>query len=123
VTTNDDPRLLTEANIWLATTRPNGKPHLIPIWFVWVNERFYICTPDDSVKARNLRANPRASVALEDGNKPVIAECTSEFIPMPFPAAVVEGFVRKYEWNISNDTVYRALIELTPQKWLHWQPG
>jgi nitroimidazol reductase NimA-like FMN-containing flavoprotein (pyridoxamine 5'-phosphate oxidase superfamily) len=120
---NDDPRLLTDANIWLATTRPNGKPHLIPIWFVWVDGRFYICTPEDSVKARNLRANPRASVSLEDGSKPVIAECTAEFLQKPYPAAVVEGFVRKYDWEISNDTAYQALIALTPQKWLHWQPG
>ena len=48
-----EARLQTERNIWLATTRPNGKPHLIPIWFVWLNERFY--KPTDT-KAKPRRA-------------------------------------------------------------------
>ena len=75
-----DPRLLTERNIWLATTRPSGRPHLIPIWFVWVDERFYICTGGNSVKARNLNATLQATVALEDGNRPLIAECRVELL-------------------------------------------
>ena len=31
-----DERLRTEANVWLATMRPDGRPHVSPIWFVWV---------------------------------------------------------------------------------------
>src|SRR5215207_9039705 len=92
-----DPRLQTERNVWLATTRLNRKPHLIPIWFVWVEEKFYLCTSDEqSVKVRNLRANPRASVALEDGDKPLIAECSAQITEKPFPAAVVDAFRQKF---------------------------
>jgi F420H(2)-dependent biliverdin reductase len=120
---NPDPRLQTARNIWLATTRSNGKPHLVPIWFVWVDERFYICTASDSVKVRNLQANPRASVSLEDGDKPVIAECTARLVEQPFPAAVVQAFQDKFQWDISTDRSYQALVELTPEKWLHWQVG
>jgi hypothetical protein len=120
---NTDPRLQTERNIWLATTRPNGKPHLIPIWFVWVDERFYICTGETSVKVHNLRANSRASVALEDGNKPLIAECTARLVENPFPDAVVQAFIQKFNWEISSDRSYGTLIELTPEKWLSWQTG
>jgi hypothetical protein len=120
---NDNRRLQSERNIWLATTRPNGRPHLIPIWFVWVAERFYICTSGDSVKVKNLATNPRASVALEDGNQPLIAECSTRLVPKPFPAAVVQAFVEKFEWDISKDTTYQALVELTPEKWLSWSTG
>lgn len=120
---NDNPRLQSERNIWLATTRPNGKPHLIPIWFVWVEERFYICTGGDSVKVRNLRADGRASVALEDGNRPLIAECTARLLEKPFPAAVMAAFQQKFNWDIRSDASYGALIELTPVKWLSWQTG
>jgi F420H(2)-dependent biliverdin reductase len=120
---NSDPRLLTERNIWLATTRPNGKPHLIPIWFVWVDERFYICTADDSVKVRNLRAIPRASVSLENGNQPLIAECVARLLEQPFPPAVVHAFRQKFDWDITSDKTYGILIELTPKKWLSWQAG
>jgi len=122
----NDSRLVTERNIWLATTRPNGKPHLIPIWFCYVQDKFYICT-QDSIKVKNLRASPRASVALEDGNRPVLAEGTARFIDRPFPADVVSAFQEKYQWTIerdgeppAEDKTYNILIEITPEKWLKW---
>jgi hypothetical protein len=122
-TMNLDDRLITERNIWLATTRPNGKPHLVPIWFVWSAARAYICTPADSVKARNLAANPRASFALEDGNRPHIIECHTRTLARPYPAEIVQAFLEKYGWNIQSDSSYNALIELTPEKWLSWSTG
>lgn len=118
-----DSRLLSDRNIWLATTRPSGMPHLVPIWFVWLDERFYICTGARSVKARNLRLCPRAVVALEDGNHPLIAECSAEFLPRPFAGAVVAAFQEKYIWNIADDPTYDAVIALTPIKWLSWSTG
>lgn len=118
-----DPRLITDRNIWLATTRSNGKPHLIPIWFVWVDQRFYICTGGKSVKAHNLRRAAHASVALENGNQPLIAECSVAFLSKPWPSAVTAAFQAKYVWNIDHDASYDALIALTPEKWLSWQTG
>ena len=123
---NDNPRLQTESNIWLATTRPNGKPHLIPIWFVWLHECAYVCTGESSVKVKNLHANPRATIALEDGNQPVIAECAASFVASPFPAEVIAAFQHKYNWNITSPVSDAAsdyvLIALHPEKWLTWIP-
>ena len=116
----DDPRLLTDANVWLSTTRPSGKPHLIPIWFIWLNDRFYICTESHSVKIRNLRHNSGVSVALEDGNKPVIAEGQAVLNEGPFPEDVRQAFIAKYNWDISTDRTAHILIEIVPQKWLKW---
>jgi PPOX class probable F420-dependent enzyme len=123
---SNDPRLLTEKNIWLATVRPDGRPHLVPIWFVWIDEKVYICT-QESVKVKNLRANPRASVALENGTQPAIAEGTARFVERPFPPRVVQAFAEKYEWTIerdgqppAEDNTYNVLIEITPAKWLKW---
>jgi len=120
--TNDN-RLLTDRNVWLSTVRPDGRPHLIPIWFIWLEEKFYICTGEQSVKTRNLLANPRASVALEDGDRPLIAECTVVLLRRPFPAGVVQAFLEKYAWNIATDAAYNCLLELTPAKWLTWKTG
>lgn len=111
-------RLLSEQNIWLATIRPDGRPHLVPIWFVWVDESFYICTEAQSVKARNLRANPRASVALENGAQPIVAECRAQLIEPPYPAAVAAAFFTKFEWDITTDQQYNVLIALQPQRWV-----
>jgi PPOX class probable F420-dependent enzyme len=120
----EDPRLLTDRNVWLATVRPNGKPHLIPIWFVWHNARFYICTQGDSVKIKNIQANPRVSVSLEDGNKPAVAEGTAVLSKRPYPDDIAALFQQKYNWDINaesgTDAGYTRLIEIAPQKWLKW---
>ena len=120
----DDPRLQTAPNVWMSTTRPNGKPHLIPIWFIWLNDRFYICTESKSVKIQNLRHNAGISVALEDGNKPVIAEGKAVLIETSFPEAVRQAFISKYKWDISADpgSGQHTLIEIAPEKWLKWEP-
>lgn len=115
-----DPRLLSDRNVWLATTRADGRPHLVPIWFAWVNERFYICTEAKSVKVRNLKTNPRASVSLENGNQPLIAEGAARLLDPPHPPEVVAAFKEKYDWDITTDASYTALIEITPEKWLKW---
>ena len=52
-------RLESEANIWLATVRADGRPHLTPVWFAWHNEKLYACIEAGSVKARNLGQNRR----------------------------------------------------------------
>jgi hypothetical protein len=30
-----DARLRHEPIIWLSSVRPDGRPHLVPIWFLW----------------------------------------------------------------------------------------
>ncbi len=108
-------RLQTEQNLWLATVRPNGTPHLVPIWFVWVAEKIYLCTGVDSVKVRNLTRNPQVSVALEDGTKPIVIEGVAQPIGHS-PAAVVDAFQRKYDWDITSDNIYTRIIEIEPKR-------
>lgn len=115
-----DPRLFTDRNVWFATTRPNGRPHLVPIWFIWHNDKFYICTQGDSVKIKNLRHSPRAVVSLEDGNKPLIAEGSVVMSNRPYPADIAADFKQKYDWDINTDAGYTTLIEVTVEKWLKW---
>lgn len=113
-----ETRLQTAPNIWLATARPNGRPHLIPVWFLWLNGNFYFCTAMRSVKARNLMANPRASVALEDGNQPVIAECAARLVARPYSDELIRGFKEKYDWDVRKTSQYDSMFELQPYKWL-----
>jgi F420H(2)-dependent biliverdin reductase len=115
-------RLASEANVWLATTRSDGRPHLVPIWFVWHDEQFYILTTLASVKAKNLLSNPHASVALESGSQPLIAECSARRVESPYSSELVEVFQRKYDWDITQDGEYNGMFVLTPLKWLTWNP-
>jgi F420H(2)-dependent biliverdin reductase len=116
------PRLEHEANIWLATVRPDRRPHLVPIWFVWNDNKVWICTPESSQKMRNLRANPSAMAALEGGDSPVILEGTAVSRPVAAcPDAVALAFQQKYDWNIrTDDDEDYILIEFTPTRLIAW---
>ena len=113
-------RLEEERNIWFATMRPDGRPHLVPLWFAWHNNLIYVCIQPNSVKAHNLQQNPRVSLSLEDGSNVVICEGETAVIPTPYPSPVIAIFQKKYDWNITTDADYTQLIAITPHKWLTW---
>ena len=65
----------------LATVWPDGRPHVAPIWFVVEDGALVFNTWHTSVKARNLRADPRAALAVDYQEPPfgyVIVEGTVE---------------------------------------------
>ncbi|MFZ4519251.1 MAG: pyridoxamine 5'-phosphate oxidase family protein [Microthrixaceae bacterium] len=120
-------RLADDRNLWLATARPDGRPHLVPVWFVFVGGSFWVGTGARSVKVANVRRSGLATVALEDGNAPVAAECAAREVARPFPAEVVTAFRDKYSWDldvdVDEDLGEVALLELTPDRWLFGGPA
>ena len=51
---------------WLATVDPAGRPHTVPVWFLWQEDGTVLTyTRAGKAKLRNLRANPRVSLALD----------------------------------------------------------
>jgi PPOX class probable F420-dependent enzyme len=111
-------RLEHEQIIWLASVRPSGRPHLVPLWFVWADGRIYLCVTGTSVKVRNLVDNPAVALALESGSSPVVVEGLATMLAPPWPDEVVQGFQRKYNWTITTDAAYDTLVAVTPQRWL-----
>jgi nitroimidazol reductase NimA-like FMN-containing flavoprotein (pyridoxamine 5'-phosphate oxidase superfamily) len=66
---------LTEArNYFLSTVRPDGRPHVMPVWGVWIEDRFYFSTGKTSVKAKNLAKNPDCVICPDNGEEAVIME-------------------------------------------------
>ncbi|NTU80863.1 MAG: pyridoxamine 5'-phosphate oxidase [Chloroflexales bacterium] len=111
-------RLEREQIIWLATVRPDGRPHLVPLWFVWAGGSIYLCVTGSSVKVRNIAANPAVSLALESGSAPVVVEGHAALLARPWPDKAVLGFQRKYDWTLTTDAEYDTLVAVTPQRWL-----
>ena len=69
-----EERMSKSMNYWIASTRPDGRPHATPVWGFWHAGVFYFGTGDESQKARNFAANPAVSVHLESGDEAVILE-------------------------------------------------
>ena len=109
-----DPRLQTAQNLWVATVRPDGRPHLVPVWFVVSGEAWYFVTDPHSIKAQNLQRNSKVALALEDGSQPHIVEGTAQ--PVTPSSEVVHLFKEKYAWDITTDTQYTAVYEVSITK-------
>lgn len=61
-------------NYWISTTRPDGRPHAMPVWGVWLDNRLIFGTDRKSRKALNLAVNPAVSAHTESGDDAVIIE-------------------------------------------------
>ncbi|MEO9139840.1 MAG: pyridoxamine 5'-phosphate oxidase family protein [Jatrophihabitans sp.] len=67
-------RLRASLYYWLATVRPDGTPHSVPRWGVWLDGRFYYDGAPTTRHVRNLERNPACTLTLESGTEVVIIE-------------------------------------------------
>lgn len=66
---------LTRAHAYfVATVRPDGRPHVMPVWGVWLDDALYFSTGAESCKARNLAADPRCVVTIDDAREAVVVD-------------------------------------------------
>jgi PPOX class probable F420-dependent enzyme len=54
----------------LATVRKDGRPHVVPIWFDLDGEAIVFTTGGESVKARNMKRDPRVCICVDDETPP-----------------------------------------------------
>ncbi|APU16664.1 MULTISPECIES: pyridoxamine 5'-phosphate oxidase family protein [Actinoalloteichus] len=114
-------RLNTERTTMLCTVRPDGSPHVAPVWFVYRDGTWWVSTGEGSRKARNLIAEPRVSLALPDGEAPVVAEGRAVVHRVLHPE-IVAAFAEKYDgWDLTEpgygvDTT--VLVEVEATRWL-----
>lgn len=67
---------------WFATTRPDGRPHVVPLDGIWLDDLWYFGGAPEVVHQRNLRHNQRAAINLPDTTAAVIVEGTAEFVTL-----------------------------------------
>lgn len=59
---------------WVGTTDPDGQPHAVPVWGVWVDDTLFFDGAPYARWVRNLEANPKVVVHLESGEQVAILE-------------------------------------------------
>ncbi|HEV8525646.1 MAG TPA: pyridoxamine 5'-phosphate oxidase family protein [Terriglobales bacterium] len=98
-------RLTKTHNYWIATTRPDGAPHAMPVWGVWHEGAFYFSTGRQSRKARNLAANPRCVVCTERASEAVIVEgVAQELKDGAILRSVGPVYRKKYKWDFEAES-------------------
>ena len=68
---------------WLASTRPDGAPHLVAVWGLWSDGALHFSTSGASRKAANLRHEPRCVVSTERADEAVVVEGTAAPVTDP----------------------------------------
>jgi hypothetical protein len=65
------------ATYWLATTRPDGRPHIAAVGALWVDGKVYFTSSDAARKGRNLSANPQCAVSVSLPDLDLVIEGTA----------------------------------------------
>jgi Pyridoxamine 5'-phosphate oxidase len=117
-----EQKLVESRTYWLATTRPDGRPHTVPVDGIWLQGALYFGGDPATVHVRNLRSDPRAVLHTESGESPVIVEGAAEW-HQPSPeeiSSLVEATRAKYGYPVSPDSYSAGTWRLSPGLVLAW---
>jgi hypothetical protein len=112
-------RLEKSHNYWIATARPDARPHLMLVWGIWWQEAFWFSTGPRTRKAKNLAGNSRCAIGTESADEAVILEgsvqvITDRSVWKPF----ADVYNRKYGGDIgpllesSDGSIFRVTPEI-----------
>lgn len=91
-----EDKLRQSLHFWMATTRPDGRPHVVPRWGVWVDEAFWYDGSPQTRHALNAVHNPSCTLHLEDGAAAVIIEGTTA-TSMPIEGEMGDRLAAEFE--------------------------
>ena len=115
----------------LATNRRDGSPHVVPLWYYYDGESFWMSSDKEANKVQNARRDPRATLCIDEES-------------MPYKGVVAYGTITLTEENLSETarniisrylseaevTTYKSphpngsiLLKLTPERFYSWDYG
>jgi general stress protein 26 len=95
-----DQRLKKSHNYWITTVKPDGSPHTMVVWGLWMDGRFLFSTGSKSRKARNLARNPKCVLCTELANEAVIVEGIAAIAAVDSRRKMLPAYERKYKFDM-----------------------
>lgn len=112
-------RLDRARRYWIATTRPDGRPHCRPVWGVWVDDA--VCFSTGSAAITNLLARPDISVQVDEDGEVVIIEGTATPIEdRPLTERIVLAYNAKYRWDLDVNALPGPFLRVSPRVVFGW---
>ena len=112
-------RLEKANNYWICSTRPDGRPHAVPVWGVFADGAVVFSTDPTSRKAKNLTANPAITVHLESGDEAVIVEGLARKAKLT--RAMDDAYNAKYKMRLSSFPGPVGIYEVKPKIVMAWR--
>lgn len=111
-----EERLVGCKNFYLSTVTPEGRPHVMPVWGLWLDGKFFFSTGRQSRKSKNIAANPYATVATGNSDEAVIVEGTvSQLHDRDYRKRFEKSVTEKYNFNVEGYEEEPVYI-LTPER-------
>ena len=115
-------RLIRAHNYWVSTTCPDGRPHAMPVWGLWMDEMFCFSTARRSRKARNLSRDARLIVHLESGGQTVILEGrVRQITDAGLMKRYVAAYEPKYRFRPDPADSTQVMYGVRPRKGFGWR--
>jgi PPOX class probable F420-dependent enzyme len=126
-----DRLLWREPVIWLSSVRPDGAPHLVPIWFSWDGETILVASKPYARKVANIRFNPAVMIALGEAEADFdigMLQGQADLLPTPAREALPTAHLTKYADRMAaigltpNEflATYSQVIRIRPTRFLPW---
>lgn len=124
-----EERLRESLHYWLATTRPDGRPHVVPRWGVWLDGAFWYDGSPETVHVRNLVEDPDIVLHLESGTEVTVVEGRSirpDPITGELGSRLAAEYARKYGPDYTpsadawSDEIAGGMRTIEPVKVIAW---
>lgn len=111
----------------ISTIRSDGRPHMVPILFIWENKKIFFLTSGTSIKAKNIINNSKVSFCTDDQTPPfsfVIIEGDAKIVPNPSNLVEWAGKIgSRYKAKEASERMMKQnydkgmiLVEVVPSK-------
>jgi PPOX class probable F420-dependent enzyme len=108
-------------NYWIGTTRPDGSPHAMPVWGLWLDGVLYFSSGSATAKNRNLERDPRVVVHLESGDDVVVVEGTAARVTDEGELRrMAEMYTAKYDFEFDPTNPDYPVFRVTPRRAYAW---
>ena len=135
-------RLQREATVWLSSIRPDGRPHVVPVWFFWNGQVIDFFSKPAAQKVRNVREHPDVMIGIGEPDEEwdvELVEGTATALSQPTADVVSPALFDKYaaameRAGLDRDTyvrVYSQPVRIEPTRfvgyggkgWIEPPPG
>ena len=119
-----EKRLEDAKAYWIASTRPDGRPHVVPRDGTWLDGALYYGGSPETVHNRNITQNPNVVVHIGDGLEAFIVEGAVE-IQKPTEEMAQrlsdESFAKYPQYGRMDPSMYMGGVSvLRPKRVLAW---
>jgi PPOX class probable F420-dependent enzyme len=119
----------------VASIDPDGTPHVVPLWFAWLEDAVYVTCREGSRVESNLRRSPMVALSVDRGlrwseQSGVLIRGRAEVLGPDHPAArrALSGWFDKYREHLAGDGFARytddverpLVIRIDPHRVSSW---